>query len=352
MARLKLKRGLLSISLSALIVLSQEHASAFNNQIRVSSPTLQVPVGRTSRGSFFPTNVRAARAVYSKSSSALYVVRERFSDECIEAVKQSHEIGDEIGLKELKNEILFAGIVARPERAANTLERLQIQAADVRATAVRAILAKPNLDLNIKSNPNPLRNIALDARATLNRASQIADGMGSQLVRSEHVLLALLGYNNGQRIVASPVMNVLSDLSVFKKSKTKVSVFDFCEQLVNALPNTPFDQPDAVLRENVVIGGASGNTNTLKEVGVDMTQLALEGKLDMVFGRDKEIRSALRTLGRRRKNNPCLIGDPGTYCRLAYVCVLVPISLFLYDVSHYFQLYSQCPSLSQLNSDL
>ena len=42
-----------------------------------------------------------------------------------------------------------------------------------------------------------------------------------------------------------------------------------------------------------------------------MTQMALDGQLDMVFGRDEEIRSALRTLGRRRKNNPCLIGDPG-----------------------------------------
>ena len=52
-------------------------------------------------------------------------------------------------------------------------------------------------------------------------------------------------------------------------------------------------------------------TTTLNDVGVDMTQMALDGKLDMVFGREKEIRSALRTLGRRRKNNPCLIGDPG-----------------------------------------
>jgi len=44
---------------------------------------------------------------------------------------------------------------------------------------------------------------------------------------------------------------------------------------------------------------------------VDLTQMAVEGKLDRVYGRDKEIVMALRTLGRRRKNNPCLIGDPG-----------------------------------------
>jgi ATP-dependent Clp protease ATP-binding subunit ClpC len=327
MPKLKLKRGLLSISLSALIVLSREHASAFNNNIvRVSSssPTLQVlpaGTGLTSRGSFVPTNVRATRALYSRSSSssALHMVIERLSDECVEAVKQSHEIGNEIGLKELKNEILFAGIVARPERAANTLERFQIQADDVRATAIRVVRAKPS---SIGAKPeSPSENIALpfadDTKTTLSRACEIADRMESQLVRSEHVLLALLGYNNGQKIVTSSVIDVLSGLEAVKNGKTKVSVFDFCEQLVNALPNTPFDQPDTRVRENVVIGGASGNTNTLKEVGVDMTQLALEGRLDMVFGRDKEIRSALRTLGRRRKNNPCLIGDAGTYMHSA-----------------------------------
>jgi ATP-dependent Clp protease ATP-binding subunit ClpC len=322
MPKLKIKRGLLSISLSALIVLSQKHASAFNNPIvRVSSPNLQVlPMGLTSRGSFVPTNVRAARALYSKSSSssALHMVMERLSLECIEAVKQSHEIGNEIGLKELKNEILFAGIVARPERAANTLERFQIEADDVQTTAIRVVSVKRyNFRDDIKTNPDLKGNGALpfsdETKATLSRASEIADGMESQLVRSEHVLLALLGYNNGEKIITSPVIDVLSGLEAVKKGKTKVSVFDFCEQLVNALPNTPFVQPGAVRRENVVIGGDSGNTNTLSEVGVDMTQLALEGRLDMVFGRDKEIRSALRTLGRRRKNNPCLIGDPGTY---------------------------------------
>jgi ATP-dependent Clp protease ATP-binding subunit ClpC len=331
MPKPKLKRGLLSISLSALIVLSQERTSAFNLHIvssRVSSPSNlpAVGLGLTSRGSFASTNsdVRASRTVYgyskSLSSSALRMAIERLSDECVEAVKQSHEIGNEIGLKELNNEIMFAGIVARPERAAKTLELFQILADDVRVAAVKVIRSKPNLALNLKfveGGGGGSKTIALpfadDAKTTLNRACQIADRMESQLVRSEHVLLALLGYNNGQKIVSSPVVAVLSDLPAFKNGKTKVSVFDFCEQLVNALPNTPVDQPDTVVRENVVIGGASGNTNTLKEVGVDMTQLALEGKLDMVFGRDKEIRTALRTLGRRRKNNPCLIGDPGKY---------------------------------------
>ena len=90
----------------------------------------------------------------------------------------------------------------------------------------------------------------------------------------------------------------------------------FCTDLVNALPMTPISESegDLVVKDTVVVGGSEskgGSTNTLNDVGVDMTQMALDGRLDMVFGRDQEIRSALRTLGRRRKNNPCLIGDPG-----------------------------------------
>jgi ATP-dependent Clp protease ATP-binding subunit ClpA len=157
---------------------------------------------------------------------------EHISDECAEAVTQAHEIGNEIGLKTLKNEILFAGIVARPERAADTLERFQIRKEEVRASAVRAIRNKPNLTLDIKSTPNQVDpKSALpfhdDAKITLNSALQIADRMESQLVRSEHVLLALLGYNNGQKIVSSPAAEVLGDLPAFKNGRTKVSVFDF-----------------------------------------------------------------------------------------------------------------------------
>ena len=104
---------------------------------------------------------------------------------------------------------------------------------------------------------------------------------------------------------------MLGDIPSLRQGDKSFSVTNFCNDLVNALPLIPTSGDDVVIRESVVIGGQTGSTNTLSEVGVDMTQLALDGKLDMVFGRDKEIRTALRTLGRRRKNNPCLIGDPG-----------------------------------------
>mmetsp|Transcript_11669 Transcript_11669/g.17719 ORF Transcript_11669/g.17719 Transcript_11669/m.17719 type:complete len:870 (+) Transcript_11669:1-2610(+) len=58
-------------------------------------------------------------------------------------------------------------------------------------------------------------------------------------------------------------------------------------------------------------GGGPQKTPTLDECGVDLTKAAEDGELDDVYGRDEEIKGCLRTLVRRRKNNPCLIGEPG-----------------------------------------
>jgi ATP-dependent Clp protease ATP-binding subunit ClpC len=58
-------------------------------------------------------------------------------------------------------------------------------------------------------------------------------------------------------------------------------------------------------REVIVVGGKNaGSTPTLDKVGIDLTEMAREGRLDAVYGREKEIRMCLRTLGRRRKSNP------------------------------------------------
>ena len=288
-----------------------------------SLPSLSV-----SRGSFVynplishrKTSISMTRG---KSAMSLTMVIDRLSNECIEGVKQSHDIGNEIGLKKLNSEILFAGLVSRPERAERTLNKFGFTFDEVKASAVRSVQYKPGVNLE---GPNPEKDALPfddDAKSILNKACSIADRMESSTVRSEHVILALMGYNDGNKIETVPVIDVLQDMRSIRRAEVGFSVTKFCDDLVNALPLTPVSGDDVVVRDTVVIGGQSGPTNTLSEVGVDLTQLALEGKLDMVYGRDKEIRSALRTLGRRRKNNPCLIGDPGVGLVYLLVCRLV-----------------------------
>ncbi len=58
-------------------------------------------------------------------------------------------------------------------------------------------------------------------------------------------------------------------------------------------------------------GGSGSNTPTLNQFGRDLTDMARDGKIDPVIGRDTEIERIIQILSRRTKNNPCLIGEPG-----------------------------------------
>ena len=246
-----------------------------------------------------------------QGTSAMSMVIDKLSDDCIAAVKESHDIGNEMGMTELTKELLFAGIVRQPERARKTLSKYDIQSDEVKEAAIQVLKYAPGITLQqppAKEERKPLP-FSSECKLILNRACTIAESMESSVTRSEHVLLALLGYNNGKKIDNAPVVNVLQKMKSLGSRDSGFKIFNFCEDLVNDLPLTPYNENDTtVKRETVVVGKSDGNTNTLAEVGVDMTQMALEGKYDAVYGRNEEIRSILRTLGRRRKNNPCLIG--------------------------------------------
>lgn len=262
---------------------------------------------------------RRASSTTTASSTSLSMGIDSLSDDCVAAVKESHDIGNEIGMTSLTKELLFAGIVRHPERASKTLNKYNVDTDEVKKAALEVSKYAPGVSLQEPPAPEERKPLPFssDCKLLLNRAFAIAESMESTVTRSEHVLLALMGYNNGKKIDNSPIIGVLQKVKSISRTDAGFKVFNFCEDLVNELPLTPMAADDTtVKREAVVIGGASGTTNTLAEVGVDMTQLALEGKYDAVFGRNDEIKSVLRTLGRRRKNNPCLIGGKKIhYCR-------------------------------------
>lgn len=260
----------------------------------------------------------------TSSSTSLFMVIDRLSSTCIQGTQKGMALGNRLGMTEVRNELLWAGVLAHPERAAKTLQDFGFSATEAEEAAVQVLrkkrlvgtggFDKASSSSSSSSSSSMDGDSALpfgnDAKATLNRACQIADDMESPTVRSEHVLLALLGYNDGQPVQTIPIGDTLKSMSVLRESR-QFSVTEFCNQLVQALPLLATEDDDGPERV-VVSKGDTGIGETLKEIGVDWTQLALEGKLDPVYGRDKEIRAMLRTLGRRRKNNPCLIGDPGT----------------------------------------
>lgn len=306
---------------------------AFSSPLLLSSQQRQLSLlsSISSTGRFFVRNSpsrmteKIGRITRRDRTTPLSMAIDRMSNDCVAGIQKAHEVGNSIGMKSLKNEIIFVGLVANPERASRTLQRYKLDDYDeIETSAIKTLQFKSeelNVDRELNGdNLNEPLPFSDETRVLLTKACTIADRLESPTVRSEHVILALMGYNNGVKIETVPVMDLLRTIPSLKQVNRETGGFtvtQFCQDLVNSLPMIPIPTSsgeDLVVKDTVVVGGSGksgGSTNTLDEVGVDMTQMALDGKLDTIFGRDKEIRGALRTLGRRRKNNPCLIGDPG-----------------------------------------
>ncbi|NLJ87038.1 MAG: ATP-dependent Clp protease ATP-binding subunit [Firmicutes bacterium] len=128
------------------------------------------------------------------------------------------------------------------------------------------------------------------AKRVLELAFDEARQLGHSYIGTEHILLGLI--REGEGVAAQVLRNLNVDLE-----KVRKQVLDLLGE--GAGP---------------AAGGKAGRarkTPTLDQFGRDLTDMAKEGKLDPVIGREKEIQRVIQVLSRRTKNNPCLIGEPG-----------------------------------------
>lgn len=119
-----------------------------------------------------------------------------------------------------------------------------------------------------------------------------ARSMGHNYIGTEHLLLGLI--SEGEGLGAK----VLADLGI--------SLQKIREQVINHL-NEGKGQLQSKAKEPI----KRKDTPNLNKYGRDLNQLANEGKIDPVIGRESEIQRVIQVLSRRTKNNPCLIGEPG-----------------------------------------
>lgn len=124
------------------------------------------------------------------------------------------------------------------------------------------------------------------AGTALNEASNLAKKMQDEYVSIEHLLLAIFKSKD-------PIAQALKDQGVTEKS-LKAAI----EELRKG--------------DRVTSQSAEDSYNALNKYARNLNQLARDGKLDPVIGRDEEIRRILQILSRRTKNNPMLVGEPGT----------------------------------------
>ena len=128
-------------------------------------------------------------------------------------------------------------------------------------------------------------SISRDLRRAIETAEKEAEGLGDQYISSEHLLLGLIQQKDdaGQ---------ILKDAGVSRQ--LMLTALDQVRGSHRVMDQTPEEKYQAIDR-----------------FSQDLTALARAGKLDPVIGRDEEIRRVIKVLGRRTKNNPVLIGEPG-----------------------------------------
>ncbi|AFY71262.1 ATPase AAA-2 domain protein [Thalassoporum mexicanum PCC 7367] len=208
---------------------------------------------------------------------------ERFTEKAIKVIMLAQEEARRLGHNFVGTEQILLGLIGEGTGvAAKVLKSMGVNLKDARIE-VEKIIGRGSgfVAVEIPFTPRAKRVLEL----SLEEARQL----GHNYIGTEHLLLGLI--REGEGVAARVLENLGVDLS---KVRT---------QVIRMLGETA----------EVPSGGSQGRTKTptLDEFGSNLTQMASEGKLDPVVGRQKEIERVIQILGRRTKNNPVLIGEPG-----------------------------------------
>jgi len=208
---------------------------------------------------------------------------ERFTEKAIKVIMLAQEEARRLGHNFVGTEQILLGLIGEGTGvAAKVLKSMGVNLKDARIE-VEKIIGRGSgfVAVEIPFTPRAKRVLEL----SLEEARQL----GHNYIGTEHLLLGLI--REGEGVAARVLENLGVDLS---KVRT---------QVIRMLGETA----------EVSAGSQAGRTKTptLDEFGSNLTQMAAEGKLDPVVGRAKEIERVIQILGRRTKNNPVLIGEPG-----------------------------------------
>ena len=196
-----------------------------------------------------------------------------------EAIQRAQQIAQSFGHQQIENEHIVKAILEVDENVTPFL---------LKKLNVNLALFQQVIDSTLQSFPKVTggeMGLSRDANIALNDASNIARKMGDEFVSIEHLLLAIFASK-------SKVAQILKDQGVTEKG---------LKSAIDELRKG----------EKVTSASAEETYNSLNKFAKNLNQLANDGKLDPVIGRDEEIRRVLQILSRRTKNNPMLVGEPG-----------------------------------------
>lgn len=218
---------------------------------------------------------------------------EKFTEGAIKVIMLSQEEARRMGHNFVGTEQLFLGVVGqRQGMGAKALKSLGVTLKKARKEVENYIGRGTGFVASeIPFTPR--------AKRVLEMAVQEGKDIGQNYVGTEHILLALLAEEDGVAIRTIEKLGI--DITQLRK-KTLDLIKENQEELLRPLTD---------VEKRILDRDGDTPTPTLDEYADNITKEAVNGQLDPVIGRDKEIFEVIKVLARRSKNNPVLIGEPG-----------------------------------------
>ena len=231
---------------------------------------------------------------------------ERFTDRARKVMQLANQEAQRFNHEYIGTEHILLGLIKEGSGvAANVLKNLEVDLRKIRLEVEKLVQSGPDMVTMGKLPQTPR------AKKVIEYSMEEARNLGHNYVGTEHILLGLLREQEG--VAAQVLMNLGLKLEEVREE-------------VLSLLGHGMEGGEGSERAGVGAGAGSGGqqggggesprsgkskTPALDSFGRDLTELARQGKLDPVIGREKEIERTMQVLSRRTKNNPVLLGEAG-----------------------------------------
>ncbi|KAM0821797.1 hypothetical protein ACQ4PT_071942 [Festuca glaucescens] len=265
--------------------------SAFAGHRRdLQTPPITLAPALFGEGGFGPSSSSNRRSSSSRGRRRLVTraMFERFTEKAIKVIMLAQEESRRLKHPTVGSEQILLGLI----REGTGIGAKVLKSAGLNLTNTRVEVEKVVgrgsgfVPVEIPFTPS--------AKKVLESSAEESRQLGHSYIGSEHLLLGLICEDDG--VAAIVLKNFQADLGNIRSEVIRMISEISESETVGA---------------GVGGGSTATKTPTLEEYGTNLTKLAVEGKLDPVIGRQKQIERVVHILGRRTKNNPCLIGEPG-----------------------------------------
>ncbi len=214
---------------------------------------------------------------------------ETYTEKAKRVLKEAQKASGQLGQNYVGTEHILIGLLREKSCAASQLLTERKAEEQTLLKLIRELIS-PEQGIGLKEPPG----FTPRARRVLEEAEREADRFREERTGTEHILIAML---KDVECAGSRLLNTM-----------EINVKGLYSALLDSMGRTGREYREEMARYGKNQGRG---TQALEQYSRDLTQLAVEKRLEPCVGREDEIRRLIQTLSRRTKNNPCLIGEPG-----------------------------------------